>query len=203
MALLEFAPEGAAAPTLHRDEVVLRRPRAAHFDQWRALREASRAHLTRWEPDWTDADVTANAFREKVKIYQRAARRGAAAPFFIFAEPITRCSAAPISSPSRAAPRSRRSLGTGSAPNTRVGDMERARFAHCSISPSAASESIASRPRASRKTPPRGRCCANSASSKRGALANICISTAPGAITSSSPASHRTGSRHKSDANRG
>ena len=84
MAILEFPADFGVAPSLVREPVILRRPRFNHFEAWRALRECSRAHLTRWEPDWREEDVTAGAFREKVKAYQRAARRGAAAPFFVF-----------------------------------------------------------------------------------------------------------------------
>ncbi|MEL7487190.1 MAG: GNAT family protein [Pseudomonadota bacterium] len=83
MALLDFTSD-AASPTLIADAVVLRRPRNAHFEAWRALRERSRDHLTRWEPDWTEEEASQTVFKEKIKAYHRAARRGVAAPFFIF-----------------------------------------------------------------------------------------------------------------------
>lgn len=63
--------------------VTLNRPRSEDFTEWAALREASRAHLTRWEPDWTDEDVSATRFRSMMRAYDRERHTGRAAPFFI------------------------------------------------------------------------------------------------------------------------
>ncbi len=84
MALIDFAQPADASPELRRGDIVLRAPRNSHYAMWRDLREESRAHLTRWEPDWTDADATLTAFKERVRGYTRAIRRGSAAPYFSF-----------------------------------------------------------------------------------------------------------------------
>jgi len=84
MALLDFSPQGDVAPTIVTDQITLRQPRFSDYQEWRSLRDDSRAHLTRWEPDWTDEEVTFAAYKERVKGYLRATKRGVAAPFFMF-----------------------------------------------------------------------------------------------------------------------
>lgn len=84
MALIDFSQPADASPDLQRGEIILRTPKIGHYAMWRDLREASRAHLTRWEPDWTEADATLTAFKERVRGYARAIRRGSAAPYFSF-----------------------------------------------------------------------------------------------------------------------
>ncbi len=85
MALIDLSAGSDAAPILYGDGVMLRPPEMSDFRAWRDLREDSRAHLTRWEPDWTAQDITTQAFRQRLKTYARAIRQGKAAPYFIFA----------------------------------------------------------------------------------------------------------------------
>lgn len=49
---------------------------------WRALRTESRAHLTRWEPDWTERDETIDAFRNRLRSYERQHRARAGLSLF-------------------------------------------------------------------------------------------------------------------------
>jgi ribosomal-protein-alanine N-acetyltransferase len=49
---------------------------------WRALRTESRAHLTQWEPDWTERDETIEAFRIRLRSYERQHRTRAGLSLF-------------------------------------------------------------------------------------------------------------------------
>jgi ribosomal-protein-alanine N-acetyltransferase len=51
---------------------------------WVKLRERSRAHLTEWEQDWTAEEMTAQAFRQRLKAYWREMKQGRAVPFLVF-----------------------------------------------------------------------------------------------------------------------
>ncbi|MEM9170272.1 MAG: GNAT family protein [Pseudomonadota bacterium] len=86
MALLDFQVRDELNPRVRVGDVELRRPRIDHHDAWAALRRESRAHLTRWEPDWRDDDLSLPAFKDLLRGYGRAARAGLAAPFFVFRE---------------------------------------------------------------------------------------------------------------------
>jgi ribosomal-protein-alanine N-acetyltransferase len=66
------------------DGVVLRAPQMADFDDWAALREASRAFLTPWEPTWPADDLSRSAFRRRLKRYSEDQRTDLAYPFFVF-----------------------------------------------------------------------------------------------------------------------
>ena len=83
MSLLDLARMPPLSPVLDGGEVRLRAPSFDDYSAWAALREESRRHLTAWEPDWSDEDVTAKAFRMRVKAYRREMRRGNALPLFI------------------------------------------------------------------------------------------------------------------------
>lgn len=54
--------------------IVLRSPEPGDHAEWIALRRASRAHLTRWEPDWRDEDATLEAWRTRLRSYERLRR---------------------------------------------------------------------------------------------------------------------------------
>lgn len=84
MALLDFSPAPAANSSLVSGEIFLRHPRVSDYSAWRDLREASRAHLTRWEPDWLEEEATLAAFKKRIKSYEQAAKRRVAAPYFMF-----------------------------------------------------------------------------------------------------------------------
>jgi ribosomal-protein-alanine N-acetyltransferase len=66
------------------DAVVLRAPQMADFEEWAALREASREFLTPWEPTWPADDLSRGAYRRRLRRYAEDQRSDLAYPFFIF-----------------------------------------------------------------------------------------------------------------------
>jgi ribosomal-protein-alanine N-acetyltransferase len=71
-------------PILTHGDVELRVPEMADYESWAALRLASRAFLTPWEPAWPQDDLTRSAFRSRVKRYIRDIESDSAYPFFVF-----------------------------------------------------------------------------------------------------------------------
>ena len=66
------------------EAVSLRAPQMADFEEWAALREASRDFLVPWEPTWPADDLSRNAFRRRLRRYSEDQRSDQAYPFFIF-----------------------------------------------------------------------------------------------------------------------
>src|SRR5688572_20805646 len=64
--------------------VFLRVPQMADFEEWAALREASRDFLVPWEPTWPADDLSRGAFRRRLRRYSEDQRNDLAYPFFIF-----------------------------------------------------------------------------------------------------------------------
>jgi [ribosomal protein S5]-alanine N-acetyltransferase len=64
--------------------VSLRVPQMVDFDEWAAVREASREFLTPWEPTWPADDLTRPAFRRRVRRYAEDLRTDQAYAFFVF-----------------------------------------------------------------------------------------------------------------------
>src|SRR6185437_4700521 len=64
--------------------VVLRSPQPNDYGEWAALREASRAFLTPWEPSWPADDLTRAAFRRRLKRQAEEIARDEAYSFLIF-----------------------------------------------------------------------------------------------------------------------
>lgn len=81
-----FRAVSFAEPSLSVDSetVVLRVPQMADFEEWAALREASREFLTPWEPTWPADDLSRGAFRRRLRRYSEDQRSDQAYPFFIF-----------------------------------------------------------------------------------------------------------------------
>ena len=71
-------------PLVEGSGVYLRAPQMADFPEWAALREASRAFLSPWEPTWPHDDLTRSAFRRRLKRYAEDLRSDQAYPFFLF-----------------------------------------------------------------------------------------------------------------------
>lgn len=84
MAFLRSINQFDPGPGLIGKGVFLRVPRAADYEQWRALRERSREFLTPWEPIWPKNDLARTAYRRRIKRYARDIRQGETYPFFIF-----------------------------------------------------------------------------------------------------------------------
>lgn len=83
MALLDWM----AADTdlrLEGEAVRLRPHRAADFQEWAALRHASRDFLQPWEPTWPADDLTRPAWRRRLAAYAQDLERGTAYPFLVF-----------------------------------------------------------------------------------------------------------------------
>lgn len=72
----DIAQPAARAPVIDAGRVSLRAPELADFEAWQRMREASRAHLTRWEPDWRVQDATREAFKVRLRAYDRQRRAG-------------------------------------------------------------------------------------------------------------------------------
>jgi ribosomal-protein-alanine N-acetyltransferase len=76
MLSFDIAQQAPRAPILEAGAVLLRAPELADFEPWHRIREASRAHLTRWEPDWRPQDATREAFKSRLRTYERQRRAG-------------------------------------------------------------------------------------------------------------------------------
>jgi ribosomal-protein-alanine N-acetyltransferase len=71
-------------PSIEGNGVTLRTPQTTDFEEWAALREASRDFLTPWEPTWPDDDLTRSAFRRRIKRYTEDMRADQGYAFLIF-----------------------------------------------------------------------------------------------------------------------
>lgn len=72
----EFGKPTAKSPVIESGSVRLRAAEPSDFQDWQALREESRKHLTQWEPDWRDKETTIDAFRARLRLYGRQQRAG-------------------------------------------------------------------------------------------------------------------------------
>jgi [ribosomal protein S5]-alanine N-acetyltransferase len=70
-------------PTVEGDGVLLRTPQMTDYEEWSALREASRDFLIPWEPTWPDDDLTRGAFRRRIKRYTEDLRSDQGYAFLI------------------------------------------------------------------------------------------------------------------------
>ena len=64
--------------------LTLRPPQSGDFFTWADLREASRDHLTPFEPQWTLDELSKSAFRDRLKRYARDVKEDQGYSFFIF-----------------------------------------------------------------------------------------------------------------------
>ena len=63
-------------PELVDGEIVLRPLRVVDYETWRDLRQSSRDHLTRFEDDWADDDVSKRAYLRRLAVTWRAIKSG-------------------------------------------------------------------------------------------------------------------------------
>src|ERR1700716_3306119 len=84
MAFFRAVSFSEPSPSIAGDGVALRAPQMGDFEEWAALREASRAFLTPWEPTWPADDLTRGAFRRRLKRYAEDQRSDLAYAFFLF-----------------------------------------------------------------------------------------------------------------------
>ena len=81
---LRNPPWTGIAQALQGKFVYLRPPQAGDWADWAQLRAESRAFLTPWEPTWAPDELTRNAFRRRLRRYNRDAREGFGHAFFVF-----------------------------------------------------------------------------------------------------------------------
>lgn len=86
MALFRIGAANEAANFIRGDGVYLRPGEMRDHEEWAALREASRAFLTPWEPIWPADDLTRTAFRRRLRRHAEEIERDEAYPFLIFRE---------------------------------------------------------------------------------------------------------------------
>jgi ribosomal-protein-alanine N-acetyltransferase len=84
MALFRTVNFSEQPPLIEGTGVFLRAPQTGDFAEWAALREASRAFLTPWEPTWPADDLTRSAFRRRLRRYAEDQRSDQAYAFFLF-----------------------------------------------------------------------------------------------------------------------
>jgi len=84
MAFFRSVSFSELSPVIDGENVSLRPPQMADYEEWATLREASRDFLTPWEPTWPSDDLTRSAFRRRVKRYSEDQRNDIAYPFFVF-----------------------------------------------------------------------------------------------------------------------
>jgi [ribosomal protein S5]-alanine N-acetyltransferase len=63
--------------------VTLRTPQMTDYNDWAALREASRAFLTPWEPTWPADDLPRSSFRRRIRRYAEDLRTDQGYAFLI------------------------------------------------------------------------------------------------------------------------
>lgn len=62
----------------------LRPPNMGDYGAWAELRARSREHLVPWEPQWARDELSRDAFRRRVRHYQRELREDLGYAFFLF-----------------------------------------------------------------------------------------------------------------------
>src|SRR5437016_9192155 len=84
MAFFRTANFSDPLPSIEGNGVMLRTPGPGDYAEWAALRDASRAFLTPWEPTWPADDLTRAAFRRRLRRYAEDQRSDQSYAFFIF-----------------------------------------------------------------------------------------------------------------------
>lgn len=70
-------------PTLIEGPLTLSPPTPGDHEDWVAIRQASRDHLTAWEEAWTARDLEMAAFRRRLRVWERQRRQGGGLSLFI------------------------------------------------------------------------------------------------------------------------
>jgi ribosomal-protein-alanine N-acetyltransferase len=84
MALFRTINLADQPPLIEGAGVFLRAPQSGDYAEWAALRDASRAFLTPWEPTWPADDLTRSAFRRRLRRYAEDQRSDQAYAYFLF-----------------------------------------------------------------------------------------------------------------------
>jgi len=87
MAFLRSGLGNEWLPHVRVDGLHLRPPHMGDYVEWAELRAQSRDHLVPWEPQWARDELSREAFRRRIRHYQRELREDLGYAFFIFREP--------------------------------------------------------------------------------------------------------------------
>ncbi len=71
-------------PVLKTESLTLRLPQMGDYVAWSELRSLSSGELVPFEPKWSDNELSRDAFRNRLRFYQREFRDSTGYPFFIF-----------------------------------------------------------------------------------------------------------------------
>lgn len=82
--MFSFATMRSPTPTIKGDGLTIRCPQMSDHQEWRALRLSSREFLTPYEPRWTDIELAAKSFADRVRRNRRDASYGVEFSFLIF-----------------------------------------------------------------------------------------------------------------------
>jgi [ribosomal protein S5]-alanine N-acetyltransferase len=77
--------KAGAGPILRSDTVLLRPPEMDDYEEWIALRKASRKFLEPWEPEWQDDELTRTGFRYRLHVYNKLSQEERSQALFVFA----------------------------------------------------------------------------------------------------------------------
>ncbi len=84
MAFLRSGIGAEGLPLLRAQRLFLRAPQMSDYGPWAELRAVSRDHLVPWEPQWSRDELTRQAFRRRIRHYQRELKEDQGYAFFIF-----------------------------------------------------------------------------------------------------------------------
>ena len=84
MAFLRAVSVVETGPQLKTENLVLRLPQISDYVAWSELRSVSRSALQPFEPKWAKNELSRDAFRNRLRFYQRDFRESTGFPFFIF-----------------------------------------------------------------------------------------------------------------------
>jgi [ribosomal protein S5]-alanine N-acetyltransferase len=84
MAFLRSGIGSEGLPLLRAQRLYLRAPQMSDYGPWAELRAVSRDHLVPWEPQWSRDELTRQAFRRRIRHYQRELKEDLGYAFFIF-----------------------------------------------------------------------------------------------------------------------
>ncbi len=84
MACFRSVSLSESLPVIEGRGIMLRAPHMGDYTEWAALREASRAFLTPWEPTWPADDLTRAAFRRRLRRYAEDLRSDQSYALFAF-----------------------------------------------------------------------------------------------------------------------
>ena len=69
---------------VHGRALTLRQPVVGDYTEWAELRALSRAHLTPWEPTWSQDDLSRAMYRRRLRAYAKDVHNDVSYPYFIF-----------------------------------------------------------------------------------------------------------------------